>query len=90
MQSCPRSCPSRRTDPDKLKTIDNEDDSLSSDICKDILAWKKGIEYPLTVDLFGVSTYDFQQSRFQEYRKTSNEIKYQLWNGSAYTKSRHL
>ena len=90
MQNCPRSCPSRRTDPDELRRIDNEDDSLSLDICKDILAWKKGMIYPLSVDSFGVSTYDLQQSRFQEFRKAGNEMKFQLRNGSLYIRSEQI
>ena len=90
MQNCPRSCPSRRADPDELKRADNDDDSLSLDIRKDILAWKKGMNYPLSVDSFGVSTYDLQHSRFQEFRKAGNEMKFQLQNGSLYLKSEHI
>lgn len=90
MKSCPRSCPSRTTDADELKRADKETDSLSSDICEDIKAWKKGMNYPLSVDTFGVSTYDLKQSRFQEFRKAGNEMKFQLQNGKAYAKCEHI
>ena len=90
MQNCTRSWTSRRADPDELKRADNDDDSLSLDIRKDILAWKQGMNYPLSVDSFGVSTYGLQHSRFQEFRKAGNEMKFQLQNGSLYIKSEHI
>ena len=48
------------------------------------------MNYPLSVDSFGVSTYDLLQSRFQEFRKAGNEMKFQLRNGSLYSNSEQI
>ena len=86
MQNCPRSCPSRRSDPEDVRNMDKSSDSLPAEISRDIATWKQSIHRPLIMESLDVSVYDENGLRFQEYQKAEYEMKYQLQKGITFSK----
>ena len=85
MESCPRSCPSRKLSGDTLRTMEIKDNDLPDDVVENIQIWKQSLQYPLTMRSYDVASYDEHNSRFQEYQKMVFSFKFQLHNGIQYS-----
>lgn len=81
MNSCPRSCPSRRLDPSEVAAVDKEDDRLPPDVVKNVYIWMNSHKKPLQMNPFDVASFSSDRMRFQGYEKSWNEFRYQLQNG---------